>query len=406
MVALFSFSPIFLMADVNKPKHFVVLIHGIGGNKKSFGSLEKILNQESLNFTAKTFEYRTGSNLTTYDFAKDLHDYISNLLRVEGTGNDKISLVMHSQGGIVGFFWLKYILENRIGYHKNLSSFITLSTPHWGADMANIGKKIFYSLPEEIENPISPFGRRELNEMSFGSETIYDMAKTVDLIFKSLTHVKVLNIGGIKRFYNSIIGEDDVVVPAYSMRSERFYHKDEIRLFEKPVERPYLFPEDNQKRQFILIPAEHIRIDQDGIADIPESCLQIKTCQHPTLPIILNHLWGNKINFNDNIELTQFRVTLFLKSENLMKQDEKDFTIKVEGLNENLQIPLIEKLTPHRGFAKIDDLIAFTFSGKSRLKGRQKVYVLIYYKNTFLRRYEIPVEGGLSTFLDITLKND
>ena len=406
MIALFSFSSNLVQAEVNKLKHFVILIHGIGGNKNTFGYLERILNQENLNLTAKTFEYKTGSTLSTYEFAKDLNTYVFNLLQTEGTGNDKISLIMHSQGGIVGFLWLKYILDNKISYHKNLSSFITLSTPHWGADMAKVGKMFFYSLPEDMENPLSPFGRRELNEMSFGSGTINDMTQSIDLVFKKLPHVKVLNVGGIKRFYNSTLGEDDVVVPAYSMRSERYYLRDELRLFEKPKEPPVLFPDETHSREFVLVPAEHIKLDQAGIADIPESCFDIKKCQHPSLPTILNHLMGNKIIYTNNIELSQFRVTLFIKSDQLLEQEDKAFTIRVEGLNKDIQIPLIEKLSPHRGSAKNDDSVAFTFSGMSKLKDRQKINIVLNYKNSFLRRYEVPIRAGYSTFLDVFLKNE
>jgi hypothetical protein len=56
--------------------------------------------------------------------------------------------------------------------YQKIDAFITLSTPHWGAEIAYIGKHFFFTLPEGIRNPISPFGRVELNEMSYGSRTI------------------------------------------------------------------------------------------------------------------------------------------------------------------------------------------------------------------------------------------
>jgi hypothetical protein len=115
---------------------------------------------------------------------------------------------------------------------------------------------------------------------------------------------------------------------------------------------------------------------------------------------------GNKNINTDNFELSQFRVTLFIKSDKSLKQEDKEFTMRVEGLSKDLQIPLIEKLSSHRGSAKIDDSVAFTFSGISKLKGQKKITIVLNYKQTFLRRYEVPVRAGYSTFLDINLKND
>jgi hypothetical protein len=399
-------SPKLGFTGIKKPKHFVILIHGIGGNKKTFGSLEKILNQDSLDLHTKTFEYRTGSILTTYDFAKELHLFITKILQNEGTGNDQISLIMHSQGGIVGFLWLKYISDNKIGYQKYLSSFITLSTPHWGADMANIGKMFFFSMPEGLENPLSPFGRKELNEMSFGSGTIYDMAQSIDSVFNQFPNLRVLNIGGMKRFHNATIGEDDMVVPAYSMRSERFYLKDEIKLYEKPKVKPISFEDQNFERDFLMIPAEHIKLDQYGVADLPENCLKIKQCDHPALPIILDHLKGQKVEKKWAYELSLFRVTVFVNNINLYEEDNKHFSIGVEGLNELIQIPVIERLSPHRGSAKIENATAFTFSGISKSNEKQKIFITLKHKNTKVQVYEAPIKAGLSTIMDLNLIRD
>lgn len=407
IVAIYFISPSISKAEVNTSKHFVILIHGIGGNKNTFGYLEKILNQGNLNLTAKTFEYRTGSLLTTYDFAKDLHDFITNLLKSEGSGSDKLSLIMHSQGGIVGYLWLKYIVENKIGYTKNLSSFITLSTPHWGADMAKIGKIFFYSLPENVENPLSPFGRKELNEMSFGSGTIHDMASTIDNLFRKIPHMRVLNVGGIKRISNSVLGEDDLVVPTYSMRSEIIYFKDEIKLFEKPREEfLQLNQSQSSERQFILVPADHIKLDQPGIADVPQECLNLKNCRHPTFPIILDQLKGTHVEQSHTLNLSHFRVTLFLKNAKINNDEAKDFSIKVEGLNHNIQIPIIERISSLRGSAELKDSVAFSFSGISKLPGNQKIWIILKYKNTTIQKYETTIKAGYSTLLDVQILRD
>ena len=64
---------------LNKPKHVIFLIHGIGGDKTHFGymskALSKILNQKnpSTKYIIRSIEYDTGNNeKTPYDFAKDV----------------------------------------------------------------------------------------------------------------------------------------------------------------------------------------------------------------------------------------------------------------------------------------------------------------------------------------------
>ena len=97
-----------------KPKHVIFLIHGIGGNKTHFGymakALPKILNKKdpSTRYLVRSIEYNTGNNeKTAYDFAQDVDLMIK---RVTTSGkfreDDKISLIMHSQGGLIGSIWM------------------------------------------------------------------------------------------------------------------------------------------------------------------------------------------------------------------------------------------------------------------------------------------------------------
>jgi hypothetical protein len=392
-------------ADCEGKRHFVILIHGVGGNKNTFGSLEKVINHNSPCMVAKTFEYRTGTPLSTLDFAKDLHEHIARLLKSEARFNDKISLIMHSQGGIVGQLWLTHLVENQIDYLKNISSFITLSTPFWGAEAAHLTKMLFYTLPDGITNPLAPFGRQELNEMSFGSETILKMARKIEDTYQKAPHIKVLNIGGVRRTYGQVKAEDDGVVPIYSMNSERFYLKDNIKLFEKPNERAVSFSVNNSKREFILVPAEHVRLDQTGIADVPKECVDLKKCHHPIIPIVMDHLNDVKIQGRINDELSKFRVTLFINNPGGGEAEENDFSIKVEGLNEVIKIPLIERLFSYKGDAHLKGATSFTFSGVIESKNQKNIYVTLYFKNTKLQTYETPVRAGFSSFIDIDINN-
>lgn len=385
------------------PRHHVFLLHGIGGNKGTFGSLEEILNKQHPCQKARTFEYRTGSQLTTYDFAQDFHQYVTSLPPGEIRSFDKISLVMHSQGGLVGSLWLKLMNQINNPLLKQVDSFITLSTPFWGADIANIGKRFFYTLPPGVENPISPFGRNELNEMSYGSSTIQDLVKNLDTVFVHATQIRPLIIGGMKKYYNSKLGEDDVVVPTYSMRPERFYFRDVLDFFEKPRLISAQGFEKNPEKPFIIVPADHINLGQYGVADIPKSCIRSSNCGHPALRPILDHLKGTTVSAAKNYKLTRFRVTMFVNNPHKVNFDPKDLTIMVHGLDRSTRVPFIERFKPRLGNAKLEHGLAFSFGGIAERKGVSKILVTLKFKNKSIKTYEVPVEAGLSSFIDVDL---
>src|SRR5690606_34587065 len=118
--------------------------------------------------------------------------------------------------------------ENSDLYNK-VDSFITLSTPYWGSSMAIIGERFFFTLPEDVKNPLSPVGKIELQEMSYGSATIKSLQEKYDDIYTN-THVRFLAIGGLKRDYNPIYGEDDTTVSVYSSRPDHFSLNETVHL--------------------------------------------------------------------------------------------------------------------------------------------------------------------------------
>ena len=386
-------------ANCESGEHHIFLLHGIGGSKATFGALEAILSKQSPCYKARTFEYKTGSLETPHDFAKDFHAYVSGLsLR----SSDKISLVMHSQGGLVGTLWLKFLKENNLPQLKQLDSFITLSTPFWGTNIANVGKKLFYSLPPGMINPISPFGRNELNEMSYGSATIKTFVESFDEIFSGVGNLRPLIIGGMKRIHNETMGEDDIVVPIHSMQPKRFYLKDNLNFFDKPSRVPASVFKTSDEKPFHIVAADHIRIDQYGIAEIPYNCLENLSCDHPSLLPIIEHLKGNEVKPLKKFSLSRFRVTLFINNHHDINYEKKDVTIVVHGFDKTIRIPLIERLTP-RGGANYKEGLAFSFAGISKKAGSQRLLVTLKYKNKAIKTYEVPVEAGLSSFIDADL---
>ncbi|WP_408098268.1 hypothetical protein ACJVC5_04970 [Peredibacter sp. HCB2-198] len=396
----FLFLTSFAFAECVSKNH-IFLIHGIGGGKGTFGSLEKILNAQNECYQARSFEYDTGSERTPKEFALDFHKYLSSFPIAP---QDKISLVMHSQGGLVGTLWLNHLLSEKKEIVKQVDAFITLSTPFWGANTAHVGKVLFYSLPEKVEtNPVSPFGRNELNEMSFGSATIHEMSQSLESIFASIPNLRPLAVAGMRRKPGPKLGEDDLIVPTYSMRPNRIYLKDDVQLYNRIARSPAAFIQTNEV-PFVMVPADHIRLTQAGVAYIPEKCEKDLECGHPSLKFILDQIKGAQVGKGSDYDLARFRFTMFVTNPDNLDYENKDLTIEVSGLDKKTKVPLMERFTPKLGNAKLKEGLAFTFRGSTKELGTTSLEITLKYKNRAIKTYTAPIEAGRATFLDVALK--
>ncbi len=381
-------------------KKHIFLIHGIGGGIGTFGSMEKYLNKIDDCFLTTSFKYDTGnSKLSTYDFAVSFHDFV--MARVNDgriSLQDKISLVMHSQGGIIGNIWLNYLKKSDMILFSQVDAFITLSTPHWGADMAKLGKSIFYTLPPGMSNPISPFGRIELNEMSYGSATIREIFWTHEQLFSN-RHLRPLALAGSKAGLN-LQAESDVVVPIYSSRADHYSGLSELSLSVKDDEISADAFVKTKSTPLVVVPATHIGMGKmPGIASIPSSCLTSDSCGHPSIASITQHLKGRNVA-SVVPDLKKFRISLYLNNHSEQKIADKDvrlFLIK----SENSRITTFR--TAFRGKAHFDEGTAFTLEGNTSKKGTVKVILQVKIKNKISRYIEVPAEGGYTSVLNLNL---
>jgi hypothetical protein len=118
--------------------------------------------------------------------------------------------------------------------------------------------------------------------------------------------------------------------------------------------------------------------------------------------VIIPHLKGRAIA-SINEEFNHFRSSIYLKNTSGVKIEKKD--IKVEVLkNQNVSIPFSQRLHLYKGHAKRNEGLAFSFHGHTKKNGIQKIRVLLTMKNKFQRELEIPVEGGYSSFIQLTLR--
>lgn len=378
--------------------HHIFLIHGIGGSAKTFGSLADYLNALDSCHLARAFEYETGSGLEPKEFSNHFNTFVEGQLR-EGMidRSDKISLIMHSQGGIVGAFWIKQLLLSQSDLLFQIDSFITLSTPFWGAEMANLGKKLFFTLPQHVENPLSPFGREELNQMSFGSDNI----RTILSSFRSLFDhnlIRPLAIGGFHEKGSEIIGEGDVVVPIYSSRPDH-YQLERIT----SLKREFDSIESDEFRKltkipFVSVPAAHIRMDLPGIADLPKSCVHSKKCLHPAVEHIVRHLRGQTIEVK-HLDLKTFRISLFVNNLDQFNLSQKDLEINIVHRGPSSIKPSLTYSAP----AKRQDGASFTIEGKLKASQTNVITLNLSIKNYIQRNITVPIEGGYSSLVSLEL---
>jgi pimeloyl-ACP methyl ester carboxylesterase len=380
----------------------IFLIHGIGGSGKSFGEMSSYLKNLDECYVISSFEYDTGnSSLSTYDFAVSFQNFLVQKIKAqEISATDKISLIMHSQGGLVGNLWLNLVRDlSPVIYHQ-VDAFITLSTPHWGAEVANLGRHLFFSLPEGVKNPISPFGSIELNEMSYGSSTIQGLSWMFAQNLRPI-NFRPLAVGGIHKIKNKLIGENDIVVPVYSSRPDHFIASQIININENQGLISATAFVKTQRIPFVTVAATHLKMDLPGIATIPTKCLN-NECNHPSLPVISNHLKGRSIASVPEV-FDHFRTSLYLKNETGDPIKTSDVKLEVVD-HQNITIPLSQKLALYRGRAELKNGLAFTFHGHTKKSGIQNIRLRIKFKDRFERLVDVPVEGGFASVIHLNLK--
>lgn len=350
-------------------RHYIIAVHGIGGDETTFGSMSSVLLNHlkqlrpETEFIFKVFTYPTGnSNLNTFDFG---YKYLSRFLREnipQPTSQDRITFVAHSQGGLVSSIWFagaalgvdadgefnseqaNEIKKDQI-YSNITDQIITLGTPFWGSKLAT-----FLNDTERVQihkipglNYLLNLGDKELNEMSFSSNTIYSFRRTAIALtesskFWNLHQPEFIQIAGVyprdekKLFYSESLVNDneyyktsvriidflnkyfqnigfssekinsseadrpesDVAVIVPSSRSEFVYSTQTVS-----CDTPYLAFESFRKAtvfknpKYYLTESIHSPVISNrsvGIASIPAFCMQPDKCTHPSYPILLRSI--------------------------------------------------------------------------------------------------------------------
>lgn len=352
-------------------KHYVFLVHGIGASPSTFGKMAEALKRESKTLDPNTdwqfinFAYDTGNDTKDVEiFSRELSDFIAEKFNLSGGLNpeDKFSLIMHSQGGLVG---LNFILQSSMfnfNYHPELSShldaFITLATPYWGAKIAIFANRMLPVL-SFLRIPLSEkIGNEELKDMELASDATASLRETlIDPInqemLKAITsQSRFLVFAGVTERLNLLAPfvtgknryEDDTAVPIPSSHLDFIYYKDGENASEKVEVSSFKETRFINNENSIVVNAFHASpFPQSskfaGIAKVPDRCADISyiNCDHPTYPTIVQHLFKLPRDPSFIRDLTSFAIDLKLNLHG-KKIDRKKLTLSFKALTTGLKI--------------------------------------------------------------------
>ncbi len=326
-----------------KPKMYIITMHGISGSAATFlgllPALEEHLSQINPNYeyVPLNFTYSSGEKGAEIErFVSEFENFLIKEIPVLNEG-DKISMVAHSQGGLVGYVWYLKTLDGvdlrQKSYLEKIDGFVTLGAPFWGSRTTFLLKKFIPN--EAIQDYIfdkMKFGDQELIDLTAASEKIYGyFSKMASKNYVNIYYdPRMLNIAGVvpatkgeeapKNKFLKIINdlkkkvvkvfdyrlnvgvrwESDQAVNVASGRLGFYYYSDAIRQYMEFDKQQNLMMTDFDYSRFfktdpkmIFVEAVHskaIGYPDHAIAAVPEACVEADQCKHPTYLHVLKHL--------------------------------------------------------------------------------------------------------------------
>ncbi|HBG61163.1 MAG: hypothetical protein A2Y03_10315 [Omnitrophica WOR_2 bacterium GWF2_38_59] len=431
-----------------KIKHTVFLIHGISGTKEHFGKMDqaltKVLNAKDpdVEYFVESLEFETGNDeKNIYDFAKDINLQI---MRVTAAGTfrkeDKISFVMHSEGGLIGSVWLFQSLLGNKDFSppsiiEHIDSFITLGTPFWGAKSAEFGRNIdgfFNYLGIDLD---VPFGTRELEDMSIGSDLINDFRMALvdpkhkeDILYLK-ENIRFLNIAAAAQALDSFgifasggeKYEDDGAVLLPSARFDFLFSRSLLNEYEEGDRVSLTNTEVVDFASCIIVNGVHRApipelMEFADIVYVPKACIDNDSCEHPTFKYIWKQLLGEEI-LQEEVEQRNFKSFLIDLNVHVSDKDSficEDIKIEFSQLDgssldgSNVEISNIFELFSEgkNKSKKYQNQCRFYFTGnikKSAKQGMHAVLMKVSAEGLKTRYVEVLLKESYSAYVDINL---
>lgn len=413
-------------AATDKAKTFVFLIHGIGSDtettfkemKSALGNaLPKYSNRQ---FYFSDFNYETGNDsLNTLDFAESFNGHIGETLMHEGfdPNIDKISIIAHSQGGVVSLLWMTQSFSGAYAtdYHQFVDTFVTLGTPFWGTSIVLFPLWMKLTLGKH-------FGDQEAREMLWGSQTINYFEKMVHDstggFKKYLQGINIVNIAGNALAYPNIASwssymDDDIAVPLPSANINHYMVKDHDTFY-KP-DQLIDVAEKFEISQFFVAQGLHtlpflkgkFYLTQ-GLSQAPKQCVKNENCKHITYPYIwrsLLHFPLKQIDQKIMEKSKSYTIDIDLKVDlETMKPDEFEFTFtdmngkKLTDLGHKMRLIYDRESEEYYQDGVDKRSLRFIFAGRAPSHLQQKVVIGVRHKgNRFISKRIVSYVGAQHT---------
>jgi hypothetical protein len=136
--------------DIQKPKHYIMTLHGVRGTETAFGDFHQLIKMHlekidpnyevvPLNIVYPKGEANFNAHASALAINKILDEKIKNLDPL-----DKISVLAYSMGGQVGMTWYYDSLKDEAHkkYPLQVSKFFSLGAAYWGSKEASLGVNI------------------------------------------------------------------------------------------------------------------------------------------------------------------------------------------------------------------------------------------------------------------------
>lgn len=291
---------------VTGPRHVVALIHGVLGDAGHFGRMQDALTahlpaaEPGFRVDVFSFEYDTLDAVKrTTDFARDLDAALDAKFPGGPRPGDRLSFVMHSQGGLVGLAWLEHAAVDDDASRALLArmdAFVALATPWWGSKVATLTRYAEPLLATKRDAPARAPADAQLRDMSFGSDAL--VARRRALVASTLPRppgLRPLAIGSYVAWLAPLapvaagadLYEDDTAVLLPSSQPNFLWvdARDGAARSGEAVFAPSLVVD-----AIHLSPAVESPQASRGIAQVQSACVDDAACDHPTFPLVLAHL--------------------------------------------------------------------------------------------------------------------
>lgn len=393
----------------NQPsaKHYIFTVHGLAGNKTTFGNLLPVLEKhlESVDpkydVVAKSFVYGTG--LTDAEVGKFIGEFEKFLdeFFVEHSLNleDKISFVTHSQGGLITTLWYVKTLaaedrqieaanqgktlelaeseKRQLAILDQVDSIVTEGTPFWGSTLAYVVNDRFPQFLQYLVFKMMGVSRGEIRELSIASRSIYDSyKKRAEAVFVNLRNPRMLNIAAVvpgwimnmsPEHYNGFLSrrlnignrlESDFAVNVTSARLGFYFYSDTLQDMINEKIPAHVQEKDFYYSQYFgrdpamkLVESVHTVRDLNyGIAYVPEKCIEAAACDHSTYGMVFQHLskCSEKNNSCNHKKYTNFLSQLYKNDTSYGKKANDDLMnqMRTFQLGFNIELPKNFTLPP------------------------------------------------------------